>query len=71
MCFSLKHFELRGSSRTHVYPLVDEIGVVELVVLRDVVLGELCQLKHLRHDLLLLVGVANVHQQGHDAVSAI
>ena len=55
------------------YPdtLVDEVLVVQLVFLRDVVLRELGQLDQLRHDLLLLVRVRQVHQQGDDAVGNI
>ena len=56
---------------THVNSLVDEVWIVQLVLLRDVVLGELGQLDHLRHDLLLVVGVGQVHQQGDDAVLAV
>ena len=41
------------------------------MLLRDVVLRELGQLDQLRHDLLLLVRVRQVHQQGDDAVGNI
>ena len=56
---------------THIDPFVYEVLVVQLVVLWDVVLGELCQLQHLRHDLLLLERVGHIHQQRHNTVSTI
>ena len=41
------------------------------MLLRDVVLGELGQLQHLGHDLLLVVRVGQIHQQSDDAVLAV
>jgi hypothetical protein len=55
------------------YPdsFVNKVLIVQLVILGDVMLCKLCQFDQLRHDLLLLVRVCQVHQKGHNAVGNI
>ena len=54
---------------TSACPLVRKVLVVKLVLLGDVVLGELGH--HLGVDLLLVVAVGDVDQRGHDSVGNI
>jgi len=50
-------------THSSVHPLVRKVLVIKLVLLGDVVLGELGQLHH-----LLVVAVGDVDQRGHDSV---
>jgi hypothetical protein len=54
----------------HLDALGHKVGVVQLVLLGDVVLGKLGQLHHLRHQFLLVVCVHQVHQYCNDCVDA-
>ena len=53
---------------SHLVPLDDKVLVIQLVLLGDVLLGELGQLDHLGDHLLRVVAVGEVHQGGHHAV---
>ena len=72
-----RHISILGKKnytiKVAAYPdsFVDEILVVQFVFLRDVMFRKFGQFDQLRHDLLLLVRVGQVHKEGHDTVGDI